>query len=306
MILGIFFGIAAGALWALTFIIPLILNDVQSEFIALGRFWFYALFSVILLIFQKNPVSSLKKLPWIQLTCLSILGNSLYYVLMVESVRLSGVALTSLIVGSLPITITLFGVRTKAELKKFACPIALIVFGIMIVQWHILRSTNGHATYHESLKGTLLAIGAHISWLLFALWNASFLKKHLEIPPQFASNLIGIGSLTSMMIYLLLRGQCKGDLLIPLLISPRFLLGSAVLGLFTSLIANWFWNEASQRLPTTLAGQLIASETIFAICYEGLYRQKIPSASEMCAVVLLIIGISLSTWLSTRQRTQKS
>jgi drug/metabolite transporter (DMT)-like permease len=51
------------------------------------------------------------------------------------------------------------------------------------------------------------------------------------------------------------------------------------------------WNEASQRLPTTLVGQLIVFETLAALAYAFLLRGSRPPASTMTGIVLLVAGV---------------
>ena len=50
-------------------------------------------------------------------------------------------------------------------------------------------------------------------------------------------------------------------------------------------------NEASQRLPTTLAGQLIIFETLAALAYAYLLRHSLPPPLTLLGVLLLITGV---------------
>jgi drug/metabolite transporter (DMT)-like permease len=52
------------------------------------------------------------------------------------------------------------------------------------------------------------------------------------------------------------------------------------------------WNEASQRLPPTLGGQLIVFETLAALSYAFVLRGVWPSAHTLAGVVLLIGGVA--------------
>ena len=51
------------------------------------------------------------------------------------------------------------------------------------------------------------------------------------------------------------------------------------------------WNEASQRLPTTLVGQLIVFETLAALAYAFVLRGQWPPAMTAAGVVLLVAGV---------------
>ena len=49
-------------------------------------------------------------------------------------------------------------------------------------------------------------------------------------------------------------------------------------GLLASWLGTLCWNEASQRLPTSLAGQLIVFETLAALTFAYLLRGQWPAA----------------------------
>ncbi|MCO5113027.1 MAG: DMT family transporter [Bdellovibrionaceae bacterium] len=302
MALGIIFGVAAGALWGFSFIIPFVLPNASSELISAGRFGVYALVSAFLLLPQLKSVLKLlngSRILWLLL--LSVTGNSLYYILMVDAVRLTGVAITSIIVGALPVTIAIFGARSSAELKKFSGPLLLIVFGITVVQWPMLYDFfTGHA--EVSFKGTLLAFAAHVSWLIFALMNARFLKLNTDISPKIWSELLGVGSFGTLAFYIVYRIWTGHLEVYTTGITMQFIALSFVLGCFGSVLGNWFWNEASKRLSTAFVGQLIVSETIFAIIYECIYLQKTPQIFEMLSLVLLALGV---IWASKQARQRK-
>ena len=63
------------------------------------------------------------------------------------------------------------------------------------------------------------------------------------------------------------------------------------IGLFASWLGTLCWNEASQRLPTALAGQLIVFETLSALAYAFALRRSWPQAETLAGIVLLIAGV---------------
>ena len=64
------------------------------------------------------------------------------------------------------------------------------------------------------------------------------------------------------------------------------------IGLFASWLGTLCWNEASQRLPTTLAGQLIVFETLSALAYAFVLRGHAPEALSLLGIGLLIAGVA--------------
>ena len=65
-------------------------------------------------------------------------------------------------------------------------------------------------------------------------------------------------------------------------------------GLGSSWLAGWWWNVASQRLPTSLSGQLIVSETVFALVYSFAWDGTWPTAAQTAAAACFVGGILLS------------
>jgi drug/metabolite transporter (DMT)-like permease len=51
------------------------------------------------------------------------------------------------------------------------------------------------------------------------------------------------------------------------------------------------WNGASARLPTSLAGQLIVSETLSGLLYVFVADGRVPSAFEIAGILLVVSGV---------------
>ena len=64
------------------------------------------------------------------------------------------------------------------------------------------------------------------------------------------------------------------------------------IGLFASWLGTLCWNEASQRLPTALAGQLIVFETLAALAYAFALRGEWPAGTTLAGIALLVIGVA--------------
>jgi drug/metabolite transporter (DMT)-like permease len=63
------------------------------------------------------------------------------------------------------------------------------------------------------------------------------------------------------------------------------------IGLLASWLGTLCWNEASQRLPTTLVGQLIVFETLSALAYAFALRGQWPAPATVAGIVLLVAGV---------------
>jgi drug/metabolite transporter (DMT)-like permease len=59
-------------------------------------------------------------------------------------------------------------------------------------------------------------------------------------------------------------------------------------------LATILWNVASQRLSASLCGQLVVSETLFALVYSFAWDGRWPQATEWVAALLFVLGILAS------------
>jgi drug/metabolite transporter (DMT)-like permease len=72
----------------------------------------------------------------------------------------------------------------------------------------------------------------------------------------------------------------------------EFIALMAAIGLFASWLGTLCWNEASQRLPTALAGQLIVFETLSALAYAFMLRGRLPQPAALLGIALLMVGVA--------------
>jgi drug/metabolite transporter (DMT)-like permease len=294
MLYGILAGLAAGALWGLVFIAPRALPDVGSSEVALGRYVFFAVGALISLpLMWRNVRSVLSGERLAMGFLLSLLGYSLYYVLLVGAVREAGITVSSLIIGLLPVTIAL-GSREKVRRKGlFRSALALIILGVLLLNLEGLRSMETlFPPGSKPLKGVMLSFLALACWTSFAVLNSRYLKRH-RINSLAWGNLLGILSCLGILIWILLTGLSGG---LPAWtesqpILRHYLIWSAVLGLGATWLATWLWNRASHDLPTSLSGQLIVSETVFALLFGFIWESRLPTFLEGLSIVTLICGV---------------
>jgi drug/metabolite transporter (DMT)-like permease len=84
----------------------------------------------------------------------------------------------------------------------------------------------------------------------------------------------------------------QSDFVMPL--GPRpgvFVALMVAIGLFASWLGTLCWNQASQRLPTALVGQLIVFETLAALAYAFMLRGQMPRPLTLIGIGLLIGGV---------------
>lgn len=68
----------------------------------------------------------------------------------------------------------------------------------------------------------------------------------------------------------------------------------AATGFGSAWLATILWNIASQRLWASLCGQLIVSETLFALLYSFAWDGRWPTLAQWAACILFTLGILAS------------
>jgi len=296
---GIIFGLLAGAFWGAVFIVPVLLPDFSPLELMVGRYVCYGALAAGLMLPRLLPLlRRLRRDDWLALLRQALAGNVVYYLLLAYGVKLAGVAPTSLIIGLLPLSVTLSGHKDHGAppLHRLALPLLVVAAGIACINVDIFSHAGGAdgASPAHRLAGVLCAIGALACWTWYALDNARFLKRHAHVSAVEWAMLYGLASgvialaAGAVMLALQPASGADGGLARDW---PRFWLVCLLLALGASVIGNYLWNLASRLVPVTLSGQLILSETLFALLYGFVYAQRMPRPLEWAAMLLLTAGV---------------
>ena len=287
-LLGIGAGIAAGALWGLVFLAPELAPEFLPIQLSAGRYLAYGLVAAILI----HPAwgrlrRKLDWQAWRTLAGLSLTGNIVYYMFLANAVQLGGVAMASIVIGLLPIAVTLVGSRERyaVPLRRLLPSLLLSGAGLACIGWESLSAAGP-----GSLAGLACAFGALVSWTIFAVQNSRWLAR-LDGVSSHEWNLL-VGVVTGLMAlvmavpaFLLAPGQHS---------APVWLQFGALVtavAILCSVVGNALWNHASRALPLSLMGQMIVFETIFAALYGFLWEGRWPTGFETAALVLLVGGV---------------
>jgi len=294
---GVAYAALAGAVWGLAIVVPSLLPEFSPLLLSCARFSLYGAFSLLLAAPQAREL--LQRLTWsdaVLLVKLALTGNLIYFMLLASAIQWAGVASTALIVGLLPLTITLAG-RGDADavpLRRLRWPLLLVFAGICCINLDTLLTAHSDSVeLGQRALGLLCAFGALLCWTWFATDNARYLKGSRFNSSQW-STLWGITTgLMSALVWLLADGfslpgtRAEAS-------EQRWMLfwglslSSAVLG---SWFGNRMWNASTRRLPLTLSGQLIVFETLFALLYGFICLQHLPSLLQSSAALLLLAGV---------------
>ena len=299
LLLGLLCGLIAGGFWGGVFLAPMLLHAFTPLQMTAGRYLAYGLASLVLLAPSARAVfGRMAGRDWRDLALLSLLGNLIYYVGLAVAVQNAGVAAASLIIGLLPVTVTLVGARPGegVPLRRLAAPLALLAAGVVCINVDVFRAGGQGIPVPRLILGVLGAVLALAVWTVYAVWNA----RRLAVTTNFNSH-----------EWSLLSGVVTGALSLVLVIPAFALTGQShaldAWGLFwgvsfavavgASVIGNGLWNEASKLLPLSLSGQLIVFETLFALLYGFLHEGRWPRPLESAAIALMLAGVLWSVQL---------
>lgn len=286
---GIACAMAAGALWGLVFLAPELANEFTPLQLAAGRFLAYGMFAAALL-WPRWPAlkAKLAARDWWVLCGLSFLGNALYYVLLANAVQRGGIAMTSLVIGFLPVAVTVIGSRQSQALplRRLAPSLLLGLAGAACIGW---ESLGGQAA-RGGLAGVLCAVGALVSWTLYAVGNSRQLARLPQVSAHDWNLATGVVTGAQAVLLLMLAWALESNDHT----SAQWWLFIAVVSgvaLAASIGGNALWNRTSRLLPLTLVGQMILFETLFALLYGFLWEQRLPTFWEMAAMLLVVASV---------------
>ena len=304
MLTGTLFALVAGLLWGLVFIVPLLLPEYPPALLSAARYLAFGLIALPLAFVDRVRLLELTRADWREAAKLALVGNLLYYLCLSAAIQRAGGPLPTVIIGTLPvviaITANLRDARRDGRLpwRRLAPSLALIAAGIALVnqaEMQHLQETQSAELGRYAL-GALLAVGGVACWTWYPLRNADWLRAHPDRSPRAWATAQGLATLPLSAIGLAVvwisfrLGDSGFDM--PLGPQPqRFVLLMLALGLLASWLGGLCWNEASQRLPTALAGQLIVFETLAALAYAFALRGSMPPATTLVGIVLLVAGV---------------
>jgi drug/metabolite transporter (DMT)-like permease len=306
MLFGTLFALSAGLMWGLVFVGPLILADYPTVMLTFGRYLAFGLVALPLGWLDRANLRELSRADWLEALKLSLVGNVLYYLFLSAALQRAGGPLPTMIIGSLPVVIAITANRRNAvrdgllPWRQLAPSLALIAAGLGLVNQTELSAllANPQADVGRYALGALLAIGAVACWTWYPLRNADWLRHHHQRSPRTWATAQGLMTLPLAVLGFagtwVFFAATDAPWAMPLGPRPGPYLGMMLaIGLLSSWLGTLCWNEASQRLPTSLAGQLIVFETLAALSYAYALRQSWPPPATLAGVALLIAGVSL-------------
>lgn len=290
---GVACGVGAGALWGLVFLAPELARGFNPLQLTVGRYLAYGLIAGLLLAPRWKAVTArIDRGDWLNLFWLALTGNTLYYILLSAAVQTGGIAMTSLVIGFLPVAVTIIGSRDQGAvpLRRLYLPLLLCVGGAVCIGWQALAAP-AEASHMARFTGFACAVGALASWTFFAVRNARRLRDLEAVSAHDWSLLTGVvtGAQSLLLpVALLIAAGAQhetGDWM-------RLAGVSVGVAVLASIVGNNLWNRMSRLLPLTLVGQMILFETLFALIYGFAWEQRLPTMMEALAFVLVVLSVA--------------
>jgi drug/metabolite transporter (DMT)-like permease len=289
---GIGYGVCAGLCWGVIFVGPQLTPGLSGLQFAVLRFLCYGAISAALLLPRWRQVCAhLTGADWASLFWLSLVGNLIYYSLVGTGVQWVGIATTSLIVGLIPVFVTLAG-RNDANavpLRMLVPSLCCAVGGVVLISWHALLNGDRLGTW-TNVAGILCATGALLTWSWFAVSNARRLTRMTRVSSHDWALLTGImtGGQSLLLAVPVLGFSAgvhgTGEWL-------QFLAVAGGVALLSSVVGGACWNQASRLLPLALSGQVLVVETLAALLLGFLWERRLPDGYELAAIAMLVTGV---------------
>ena len=306
MLTGILAGLGAGALWGVVFVVPRMTPGLSAVDLTAGRFISFGAVSALAMLLALRT----RRLPNLQQALaalgMSVLGFSGYYLLLVLAIQDAGTEVPTLIIGTIPIWMMLLGKPHGLKWRALAPGMLLTAAGLALMMLAnsgpaalapgtvaLEPHLTGHGGAHVGTtywRGIAFAVAAMLCWTAFGLLNSAWLKSHADARATDWANWLGVATGTGAVLIWFVAGS---DVKVLLALDNIAYLATIciVTGVGSAWLATILWNVASQRLSASLCGQLIVSETVFALVYSYGWDRQWPGWLQLTACVLFLLGI---------------
>lgn len=309
MFVGFLYGLAATMIWGSVYVIPLLLPECSALLVALTRYLIFGLFSLVFIWRERANVARFTRSDILLASALGIIGNLFYYWLLAEAVHNVGATLAGIFTALIPltaaVTANLIDREARVPWKALALPLVLIALGMTLLNARAfthpeeLTAISGHLVW-----GIIAATLSVVVWTWYPLANAKWLKHHPRASTSLWASAQGVTLLPVALFGLVAYGMTE-PLPYDVIASPRFLLLISFLAIACSWGGNILWNRMSCRLSPQLIGQMLVFESIFAVLYDSLLAQRLPSGITFLGMAFVLSGISFSLYRFSHMETKR-
>ncbi|MEO8279525.1 MAG: DMT family transporter, partial [Ideonella sp.] len=143
LLIGTAFALAAGLMWGLVFVGPLLLPEYPAALHTFGRYLAFGLIALPLGWLDRRRLRELSRADWIEALKLAAVGNIVYYLFLSSAIQRAGGPLPTMIIGTLPVVIAITArlrgqrigarVETRVPWSHMLPSLAMIGAGIALV-----------------------------------------------------------------------------------------------------------------------------------------------------------------------------
>lgn len=305
MFKGIICVITACLIWGLIFVIPSFLDGFSSIELAMGRCLSFGSCAICILLLRKRHLfRQISREVWQKAFVFSFLASGVHYFTLVLGLRYANVAITTLIIGTTPVCVAIYGNMRQKEFafRPLIIPCGLLAIGLVLVNLPPFLQIENGTNLNEYLLGIFFGIISLASWVWVAVANSEFLKKNPNIRSSDWVTLLGVSTMIWATFLVFIGYFFTTNQQLEKYINPSpelysFLVGCLILGWGCSWLGFYLWNHAAMRLPISLLGQLTIFETLFALSFLTMIEGRIPESLEIAGIAIALIGITTNVYV---------
>jgi len=303
MVKGLILALSACFLWGLIFVLPTFLTDYSSVEIALGRYFFYGLISLIF--FGSFCFKKLIQHPahvWLKAVWFALIANIFYYMALVLGVKYAGAGISTLITGIAPLSIAFYGnwLKNECSFSKLVIPTFLITIGLFTVNMDVFLGKSTVYYSYEYFFGIFCAFSSLLCWTWFVAANAKFLQSCPSMSYFEWSTLLGVATfawvviISAFLLLFVVEYEHAQKFITFDSNLQFFLLITGILGCICSWLGSFLWNSGCTYLPISLSGQMTIFESIFGLMFVYTIEKRLPTTFELIGITLMISAILYS------------
>lgn len=311
MLSGIFFALLAGLMWGLIFISPLLLPGYPAILQSMGRYLFFGIVTFAFVWPHRRQLKALSARDWKEAFILTMVGNIIYYSCLAAAVQRAGPTISTMIIGTLPVVIPIAAnilysrYDGKMPWKQLFPALICMGIGLLCVNISELKETSVDFDIVRYISGIVLCIVSLLCWTIYPMRNSRWLRQHPDQKPMTWAVAQGVITLpVALLGYVITSGLIAivmPSFPLPFGPDPILFIGvMCMIAILCSWMGTYFWNAASQRVPTAFLGPLIVFETLSGLLYSFILKQSWPSVLTVCGIIALVIGVVLATRIKVK------
>ncbi|MFC4863540.1 DMT family transporter [Pseudomonas sp. MAHUQ-62] len=296
---GLTTGIAAATFasltWSMNFIAPLFIGEYSIFDLAACRFIISGLIGAVILMANFESCRNLGWKDWLAAAGLGFIGYVGYFMAVAIAATYAGPVIAPAFLGLVPVALAISGnVQGGISWRLLQIPFSLAALGLVLVNVQNVAQPEG-LPYASLALGVGASMVAVALWVWFGLANQRALLKRPGMNAWLWTAMMMVGGSLQTLVFLPVGAGME------LFNAPMLGFGLSAIGhlylpaLMLAAVASiggaWAWTIASQRLPITLASQLLSMEMVFATCLGLLFSHRWPTAPEVLGISLIILGV---------------